>query len=93
MRLPAARERTSDLRRSSGSMQVIRVHSRAGWLLYAEALLTTLVTVVVSWVFRDALAATRLLLFWPTSVLVAWRCGLGPVAIASFVGAMFQVIS
>ena len=88
MTLPPPPERKLDLRRSSGSMQVIRVHSRATWLLYAEALLTSLATVVLSWIFQDALAGTRLLLFWPTSVLVAWRCGLGPVAVASFVGAM-----
>jgi len=69
-------------------MHVIRVHSRSLWLLYAEALLTAFAAVAISWYFRRALAETRLLLFWPTSVLVAWRCGLGPVALASFVGAL-----
>jgi PAS domain S-box-containing protein len=78
----------SDFRRSSGSMQVIKVHNRAPWLLYAEALLTVLATVAISWYIRDVLVVTRFLLFWPASVLIAWRCGLGPVAVASFVGAM-----
>jgi PAS domain S-box-containing protein len=69
-------------------MQVIKVHNRAPWLLYAEALLTVLATVAISWYIRDVLVVTRFLLFWPASVLIAWRCGLGPVAVASFVGAM-----
>lgn len=77
-----------DFRRSSGSMQVIQVHSRALWLLYAEALLACLAAIVLSWVFRDALSGTRLLLFWAMSVIVAWRCGVGPVAVASLVGAI-----
>jgi PAS domain S-box-containing protein len=83
-----------DIRRSSGSMRVIRVHRRSTWLLYAEALLTFLAAAVLSWVLRDALVGTRLLLFWPTSVLVAWRCGLGPVAVASLFGALvWNVVS
>jgi PAS domain S-box-containing protein len=69
-------------------MQVIRVHKRATWLLYAEALLTSLGAVLLSWLFRGTLASTHLLLLWPTSVLVAWRCGLGPVAVASLSGAL-----
>ena len=77
-----------DFRRSSGSMQVIRVHTRPAWLLYGEALLASLAAVALSWFFRDSLGGTRLLLFWPTSVFVAWRCGLGPVAIASLFGAV-----
>ncbi|CAN5278679.1 hypothetical protein BH09GEM1_BH09GEM1_45900 [soil metagenome] len=67
-------------------MQVIKVHSRALWLLYAEALLISLATVGLSWIFRDALTGTRLLLFWAMSVIVGWRCGAGPVAIAALVG-------
>ncbi len=69
-------------------MQVIRVHKRATWLLYAEALLTSLGAVLLSWLFRGTFASTHLLLLWPTSVLVAWRCGLGPVAVASLSGAL-----
>jgi K+-sensing histidine kinase KdpD len=88
VRRPPARAQMSDFRRSSGSMQVIKVHNRAPWLLYAEALLTVLATVAISWYIRDVLVVTRFLLFWPASVLIAWRCGLGPVAVASFVGAM-----
>ena len=86
--MPPTRVRILDFRRSSGSMQVIRVHTRAPWLLYAEALLTMVATVGISWLVRDTLVVTRFLLFWPVSVLIAWRCGLGPIAVASLAGAM-----
>ena len=75
-----------EVRRSSGSQQVIKVHSRALGLLYAEALLTSVATVALSWIFRDALTGTLLLLLWAMSVIVAWRNGAGPVAIAALVG-------
>ena len=65
---------------------MIKVHSRALWLLYGEALLTSIGAVALSWIFRDALSGTRLLLFWAMSVIVAWRCGAGPVAVAALVG-------
>ena len=83
-----ARERMLDFRRSSGSMQVIRVHNRPQWMLYAEALVWAVVATAISWLFHDALVAARLLVFWPTSVLIAWRCGLGPVAVASLLGSL-----
>ncbi|MDQ2666814.1 MAG: ATP-binding protein [Gemmatimonadota bacterium] len=69
-------------------MQVIQVHSRPLWQLYAEALMSCLVAVILTWLLRDALTGTRFLLFWAMSVAVAWRCGAGPVAIAALVGAI-----
>ena len=77
-----------DFRRSSGSMRVIQVHSRALWQLYAEALLWCFAAGLLSWVFRAELLGTRLLFFWAMSVVVAWRCGAGPVAVAALVGAI-----
>ncbi len=69
-------------------MQVILVHSRPLWQLYAEALLTCAAAVALSWLFRGALNGTRLPLFWAMSVIVAWRCGAGPVGVAALVGAI-----
>ncbi|MES2177466.1 MAG: ATP-binding protein [Gemmatimonadota bacterium] len=55
---------------------------------YAEALAAALVAIALSWLLRDVLAGTRLLLLWVMSVYVAWRGGLGPVMVASLVGVL-----
>ena len=75
-------------RRSSGKTRTIPVHSRSATLLYAEAITTALVVVALSWLLRDALSGTRLLLFWVMSAFVAWRCGFGPVTVATVLGAV-----
>ncbi|MDB4915344.1 MAG: ATP-binding region ATPase domain protein [Gemmatimonadetes bacterium] len=64
---------------------MIRVRSsRAASLSrYAEAVAAALLASALSWVFRDALADTKLLLLWVMSVVVAWRGGRGPVILAS----------
>ena len=49
----------------------IPVHTAAPARLYAEAIAASLATVALSWVLRDSLAGTRLLLFWVMSVAVA----------------------
>ena len=61
----------------------IPVHTAAPARLYAEAIAVSLAAVALSWVLRDSLAGTRLLLFWVMSVAVAWRAGFGPAAFAS----------
>ena len=52
-------------------------------LAYAEALLAVAVAGVLSWVLRDDLVATRLLLFWVASAYAAWRGGQGPAVVAA----------
>jgi PAS domain S-box-containing protein len=55
---------------------------------YAEAVLAVVVSAVLSWLFSDYLLATRLLLFWVSSLYVAWRGGLGPTLLASALGVL-----
>jgi K+-sensing histidine kinase KdpD len=52
-------------------------------LAYGEALLAVAVAGVLSWILRDDLVATRLLLFWVASAYAAWRCGQGPALVAA----------
>ena len=61
----------------------IPAHTAAPARLYAEALAASLAAVALSWILRDSLAGTRLLLFWVMSVAVAWRAGFGPAAFAA----------
>ena len=39
---------------------------------------------------RDALVGTRLLLFWPMSVLIAWRGGVRPATLSAILGVVLQ---
>ena len=55
-------------------------------LAYGEALVAVGVAGALSWVMRDDLAATRLLLFWVASTYAAWRGGQGPALVASVLG-------
>jgi PAS domain S-box-containing protein len=53
---------------------------------YVEALLAASVAALLSWLLRESLLASRLLLFWVSSLYVAWRGGLRPTLLASALG-------
>jgi PAS domain S-box-containing protein len=55
---------------------------------YVEAVLAAAVAASLSWIFRESLVATRLLLFWVASLYVAWRAGLRPTLLASALGVL-----
>lgn len=55
---------------------------------YAEAVTFSLLAIGISWLLRDMLDGTRLLVLWIMSILVARRSGIGPVAVASVLGAI-----
>jgi PAS domain S-box-containing protein len=55
---------------------------------YVEAVLAASAAALLSWILRDSLVATRLLLFWVASLYVAWRAGLGPTLVASALGVL-----
>jgi PAS domain S-box-containing protein len=55
---------------------------------YAEAVLAASVAALLSWLLRESLLATRLLLFWVSSLYVAWRAGLRPTLLASALGVL-----
>jgi PAS domain S-box-containing protein len=57
-------------------------------LAYGEALVAVGVAGLLSWVMRDELVATRLLLFWVASMYAAWRGGQGPALVAALLGAI-----
>ena len=76
----------AERRRSSGKRQAFPAHTRSATSRYAEAVVAAAVAVALSWLLRDALVGTRILLFWVMSVLVAWRGGFGPVVLASTLG-------
>jgi PAS domain S-box-containing protein len=84
MNVPTERELTVEPRHAAAEMQAYT--SRASYGRYVEAVAAAVVAGVVSWVFRDALAGTRLLLLWMTSLVIAWRGGRGPVIVSSVVG-------
>ncbi|MEO7770945.1 MAG: ATP-binding protein [Gemmatimonadaceae bacterium] len=50
----------------------------------AAAALATL----LSWLLRDMLSTTRLLLLWVASVFIAWRGGAGPVLVTALLGVL-----
>jgi PAS domain S-box-containing protein len=54
--------------------------------VYLETLAAVAVAAALSWLLRDDLAATRLLLYWVASAFVAWRNGLAPTLLASALG-------
>ena len=49
----------------------------------AEAAAAVLVAAALSWVFRDDLTATRLLLYWVASLYIAWRSGFWPTLVSA----------
>jgi PAS domain S-box-containing protein len=53
---------------------------------YLEALVAVAVASLLSWLLRDDLASTRLLLFWVVSAFTAWRGGLWPTVVAAGLG-------
>jgi PAS domain S-box-containing protein len=55
---------------------------------YVEAVLAAAVAASLSWIFRESLVATRLLLYWVASLYVAWRAGLRPTLVASALGVL-----
>ena len=73
-------------RRSSGKRRAFPAHNRSALWRYSEAVATAAIAIALSWMLRDALTGTRILLFWVMSVIVAWRGGIGPVILASTVG-------
>ena len=60
----------------------------ARWADRLADCMVALLAVALSWVVRDELSTARQLLLWPMSVIVAWRCGFGPVTVASLFGAI-----
>jgi PAS domain S-box-containing protein len=55
-------------------------------LRYAEAAAAVFLAAVASWVFRDDLIATRLLLYWVASLYIAWRSGFRPTLLSALLG-------
>jgi PAS domain S-box-containing protein len=55
---------------------------------YVEATLAVAVAGAISWVLREDLAATRLLVFWMAGTYAAWRGGQGPALLAALLGAI-----
>jgi PAS domain-containing protein len=53
---------------------------------YGEAVLAVAVAATLSWLFREQLQSTRLLLFWASGTYAAWRGGLWPALVASCLG-------
>jgi PAS domain S-box-containing protein len=60
--------------------------ARISIVRYLEALVAVAVASFLSWLLRDELTSTRLLLFWVVSVFTAWRGGLWPTVVASGLG-------
>ena len=60
----------------------------AAFAPYAEAVFAASVAALLSWLLRESLLATRLLLFWVSSLYVAWRAGLRPTLLASALGVL-----
>ncbi len=60
--------------------------SSARWRAIGEAIIAVGVTVALSWLLRESLVGTRLLLLWVMSVAMAWRHGLLGAAVASILG-------
>jgi PAS domain S-box-containing protein len=60
--------------------------ARAPLQPYLEALLAVAVASLLSWLLRDYLTETRLLLFWVVSAFTAWRGGLWPTIVAAGLG-------
>jgi PAS domain S-box-containing protein len=77
---------TASQRPDAGAAE--RGGARAGSAIrpYAEAVLAVAIATLLSWRFSEYLLATRLLLFWVSSLYVAWRGGLGPTLLASALG-------
>jgi PAS domain S-box-containing protein len=60
--------------------------ARAHVASHAEAVLAVLVAGVLTWLLREPLQSTRLLLFWAAGTYAAWRGGLWPALVASLLG-------
>ncbi|MEP6617840.1 MAG: ATP-binding protein [bacterium] len=75
-----------EARPSSGKTQALAAHSSGILRRYAEAVALSLMAVGISWLLRDVLVSTRFIVLWVMSIFVAWRGGLGPVAVASLLG-------